>query len=374
MEVIASRYEVLATVRREVGRTLLRAHDRQLDHAVALKIIDLTDDDARRDLLDEARMLVKLPPHPSLPTMRGDFAIDETHHAIVMDWIEGQNLSELLEAKGTPGLPATDVAVYVTQAAAALDHLHANVPPIVHGDVKPSNLLITATGRVVLVDFGIARPAGARVDAGTRGFVAPEVPRGDPTTPAVDVYGLAATACALLTRSPPAPRVLHLVHVDPVVAVPLASALKSGLATRPDRRPPSAGALADRISAAQRALPAGMVTFLSLELVASVYLWDSDDGDLVATRERLDDQVLAVIEDHAGRAIPSDTDPNRLLVVFTSVTAAAATALAVHAHLARARWSAGVVIRARAGLHMGEAELRAGRYSGGVVARAGRLR
>ncbi len=66
----------------------------------------------------------------------------------------------------------------MTQAAAALDHLHARTPPIVHGDVKPANLVVTNTGKVVLVDLGIRGEAGAHQRAGTRGFMAPEVAGG----------------------------------------------------------------------------------------------------------------------------------------------------------------------------------------------------
>ena len=69
-----------------------------------------------------------------------------------------------------------------------------------HGDVKPANLVLTKEGRVVLVDFGLARGPGGR---GSHGFCAPEVAAGGHPTPAADVYGLGATTWALLTGEPP---------------------------------------------------------------------------------------------------------------------------------------------------------------------------
>ena len=86
----------------------------------------------------------------------------------------------------------------LSQAAEALDHLHRHTPPVVHGDVKPSNLILTGDGRLVLVDFGIAGAAMHAPAAGTAGYLAPEILVGA-WTPAVDVFGLAATAWTLET-------------------------------------------------------------------------------------------------------------------------------------------------------------------------------
>ena len=125
---------------------------------------------ARDELLGEVRILLRLTPHSALPTMREGFSLDEDHYAIVMDWIEGQNLADVLEERGRPGLASKTVVEYVRQVGDALDHLHRHSPAIVHGDVKPSNLVLTPNGKVVLVDFGIAHQVGASVDAGTRGL------------------------------------------------------------------------------------------------------------------------------------------------------------------------------------------------------------
>src|SRR5207253_1917225 len=99
-------------------------------------------------------MLFDLEWHPGLPVMRGDFSLPDGSSVIVIDWVDGNDLATVLEERGSPGLVATAVTEYVVQAAEALDHLHHHDPPIVHGDVKPSNLVLTPTGKVVLLDFG----------------------------------------------------------------------------------------------------------------------------------------------------------------------------------------------------------------------------
>src|SRR5438105_1039743 len=83
--------------------------------------------------------LLSLRPHRGLPVVRDDFFLSDCY-VVVMDWIEGTSLDRLLAERGDPGLPHSTVIDCVTQVASALDHLHRQDPPVVHGDVKPSNL------------------------------------------------------------------------------------------------------------------------------------------------------------------------------------------------------------------------------------------
>ena len=103
-----------------------------------------------------------------------------------MDWVDGVDLERLMQDEGDPGLPLSQVLDDVTQAAAALDHLHAHEPPIVHGDVKPANLVRTPAGKIVLVDFDITSGQSAVGRVGTRRVVAPEVAAGEKPGPAAD--------------------------------------------------------------------------------------------------------------------------------------------------------------------------------------------
>jgi serine/threonine-protein kinase len=202
-ELLRERYEPLDVVGRGGEGEVIRALDRLHDRQVALKVRPVRGEGSRTRLLSEARVLLSLSPHPGLPLVREDFFMDG-RYVIAMDWIEGRDLAVLLDAEGCPGLDPALAIGYLEQAAAALEHLHTHVPPVVHGDVKPANLILPPTGQVVLVDFGLSStPADDVLRAGTAGFVAPEVAAGERPGAAADVYSLAATALALLTGEPP---------------------------------------------------------------------------------------------------------------------------------------------------------------------------
>ena len=209
------RYEVLATVGSGGEAQIVKALDRQHGRFVALKIRPVRDEAAREDLLGEARVLLALPPHPALPLVREDF-FDRDDYVVAMDWVEGTDLATLLAENGRPGLAPSSVLAYLAQAAEALTHLHSQSPPVIHGDVKPGNLILTKGGRIKLVDFGLSSaPNVPRVRAGTPGYRAPELAAGGVPSRASDVYALAATAFALLTGSAPAGRPARVGRLRP---------------------------------------------------------------------------------------------------------------------------------------------------------------
>jgi predicted ATPase/class 3 adenylate cyclase len=371
-ELLAGRYEVLAKVGQGGQASVLRALDRQHDRVVALKVYECADAHPAEELMAEARMLLGLAPHPGLPMLRDDFFVDG-RYVIVMDWIEGDDLGELLVEQGEPGLSRSLVVECVSQMAAALDHLHAHDPPVVHGDVKPANVIRGSNGRVTLVDFGIAVAERGTRRMGSRGYTAPEVAAEGRLTPAADVYGLAATALALLTGRPPDGTRPLWEGIDPVEVGPLARALRRGLATDPARRPRSAGELADRLRAGRfEALPDGVVTFLAGDVADAATLWDAHADGMAAAADRLDDIVAEVIDDHGGRLVRSDGG-DAWLSVFTSASAAGAAALALHRRVAAERWPGAIGLRLRVAVHSGEAHPRDGEYQGRPVHLTGRL-
>ena len=252
------RYEVLATAGLRRRGAIVKALDRQHGRLVALKIRPVRDEPAREELLGEARVLLALPPHPALPLVREDF-FDGDDYVVAMDWVEGTDLATLLRDRGRPGLAPSSVLAYLAQAAEALTHLHSQSPPVIHGDVKPANLILTTGGRIKLVDFGLSSaPNALRRRAGTPGYRAPELAADGVPSRASDVYALAATAFALLTGSAP-PGVLPVWEgIDPAQAEQLEAAIRLGMATDPARRPATPGELIERLRAgwARRCPPA----------------------------------------------------------------------------------------------------------------------
>ncbi len=261
-----------------------RARDVQHDRIVALKLRPISPDDDRETILREARVLLDLKPHPSLPLVREDFFAEDTY-VVVMDWIEGRTLADAV-ARGGP-MTLERALPYLRQIAAALDHLHANDPPIVHQDVKPANVIVRSDGDVVLVDLGIS--AGGRAaptTAGTPAFRAPEVASSPPTI-AADVYGLAALALTLLSGAPPRPGPRPVLPGVPATQVErIWRALESGLSYDPGRRPVSAS---DLVSALEPPASAGNVP-----VQRSVFI--GRERDIAEVTELLgDSRVVALV-------------------------------------------------------------------------------
>lgn len=204
---------------------------------------------------------------------------------LVMPYLPDGSLADALEREGP--LPVERVIADVEQVAAALDYAHRH--GIIHRDVKPSNVLLHPDGRLLLSDFGIARPldmrdlpgsgqtsANARGDLtmvgaaiGTPDFMAPEQVLGKTVSPATDIYALGALAYTLLAgrtpfggggaqqtlnrqlREPPQPLRLDRPDVPPRIEETIFWAL----AKDPNERPPTAGAFAQALRASQRGGP-----------------------------------------------------------------------------------------------------------------------
>jgi predicted ATPase/class 3 adenylate cyclase len=360
-------------VERELGRgahgRVVLAVDVRHNRPVALKLRPANDRD-HADLLAEARTLLSMRPHDSVALAREDFFTDDLH-VVVMDYVEGESLEQIVARRGAPGLVPSAVLGYLRPLAAALDHLHSHEPPIVHGDVKPANVLVAPDGRVVLVDFGLADHQGS---AGTPGFVAPEVAAGAPLAPPADVFGFAATVVALLTGQPPVVGSPAFDGLDARTARGFDACVRQGLSLDAERRPASAGALLERLEQALGAdLPSGSVTLLSTLV---------DDSDLLTAQpaEAVDRAldayrtiVASAVTSRDGRFLGLRGEAYGTLSVFTTAAAAAAAALELQRRIATFRWPTDALIAVRASLHSGDAEARDGDYSGPVVDRATRL-
>jgi WD40 repeat protein/class 3 adenylate cyclase/tRNA A-37 threonylcarbamoyl transferase component Bud32 len=372
---VRDRYEVLATVGSGGEAQVVKAMDRQHGRLVALKIRPVRDEAAREDLLGEARVLLSLPPHPALPLVREDF-FDRGDYVVAMDWVEGTDLAALLRDRGRPGLAPSSVLTYLAQAAEALTHLHSQSPPVIHGDVKPGNLILTSGGRIKLVDFGLSSaPSVPRVRAGTPGYRAPELATGVMPSRASDIYALAATAFALLTGSAPAGVLPVWAGFDPAQAEQLEAAIRLGMATDPARRPQTPGELVERLRAGwSTALPTGVVTFCCSDIEDSSALWETDPEAMAEALVRHDELIADAVEARAGSLIKSAGGGDSTISVFDSAPAAVEAALAANRSLAAEDWPPGIRIAARWGIHTGEAERRHADYHGPSVNLAVRVR
>ena len=121
---IRDRYEPLAVVGQGGEAQVVKGFDHQLERVVAMKIRPVPEG-ARRDEVLGARILVDVPPNPHLPLVREDF-FDDGRYVVVMDWVEGTDLSVLLKSEGRPGLAPSNVLRWMADAASALTHLHTS--------------------------------------------------------------------------------------------------------------------------------------------------------------------------------------------------------------------------------------------------------
>lgn len=154
----------------------------------------------------EAHMLGSLS-HPNLPHIIDSFSENQRSY-LVMDFIDGKTLYQILKgAQGKP-LPLAQVLHYAQQLCSVLAYLHQQNPPIIFRDVKPTNIMLTSTNHVFLIDFGIARffKEGQEHDTillGSPGYAPPEQHGSAQTNPRSDIYGLGATLHYCLTGQDP---------------------------------------------------------------------------------------------------------------------------------------------------------------------------
>jgi serine/threonine-protein kinase len=185
--------------------TVHRADDLRLGRAVALKRlrVDLAADPlARQRFEHEARAAAALS-HPNIVTVLDVGTDVDGVPYIVLEWLPGPTLADELT---TGALPPARVGAIGVQVLAALSHAHRH--GLLHRDVKPSNIILTAEGDAKLADYGIAKTLDGH-DLTTSGdlvgtirYMAPERLRGQPATPASDLYSLGMVLREALTGTP----------------------------------------------------------------------------------------------------------------------------------------------------------------------------
>jgi serine/threonine-protein kinase len=245
-----------------------RAVDERLSRPVAVKV--LRPGAGNRDTFlerfrAEARNSAALQ-HPNIVTVH-DFGEGQESAYMVMELIEGEPLSTILETRGP--LPPEEARDLLCQAASALQAAHD--AGVVHRDVKPANIVVDADGYARLTDFGISKAtAGSDLTQtgevlGTAHYLSPEQLQGQPAGPSSDIYSLAVVGYEVLTGTRPfqgesvvSTALAHVVQPAPdlpeSVPEPLRTTVMAGLAKLPEDRPARAADFADALM-----LPLGTV-------------------------------------------------------------------------------------------------------------------
>lgn len=161
----------------------------------------------RRLFKQEAELLGQLS-HPNVLQIDDSFDYDG-RPMMVLEFVPGQTLEDRMRDANAPLLEQTVVG-YGIQLCRVLHYLHTRTPPIIYRDLKPSNIMVTPSGVLKLIDFGVARTHKARkskdtVAMGSAGYAPPEQYGKEQTDARSDVYALGATLLHLLTNVPPVP-------------------------------------------------------------------------------------------------------------------------------------------------------------------------
>lgn len=261
--VLNGRYELLERIGSGGMSVVYKAKDRALGRIVAVKMMheSFTNDKGfLKRFQQEAHAAANLA-HPNIVTVH-DIGQDAYKHYIVMEFVEGQTLKEIVRSYNDESMPISRTLDLIIQVCNGIGYAHrAN---LVHCDVKPQNIIVTVDERVKVADFGIARAISTATQVqqvsqvwGTPQYFSPEQAAGDAPTPASDVYAIGIILFEMLTGHLPfaaeshtAMALKHLHTPPPLVtefnpAVPsqLAQIINKLLAKEPAGRYRTAGQL-----------------------------------------------------------------------------------------------------------------------------------
>src|SRR5579863_9589416 len=250
---LASRFQLVSRIGQGGMGAVYKANDTKFaDRPVAVKEMSKAGlppsrvAEAEASFEHEANLLSKLI-HPNLPRIYEYFTENDRSY-LVMDFIEGETLEDYLEKHNGGPLPIEQVLKWAEQLCNVLSYLHNHQPPIIFRDLKPANVMISDSGHIFLIDFGIARifkPGQSHdtVALGSPGFAAPEQYGKAQSTPRSDIYSLGALLHCLLTGLDPSERPFFFqpaTQLNPAVSPALGQLLQQMLEMDSAKRPASA--------------------------------------------------------------------------------------------------------------------------------------
>ncbi|HEV8589642.1 MAG TPA: protein kinase [Pyrinomonadaceae bacterium] len=257
--ILRERYRIIHQLGHGGMGAVYQAMDENLSCVVAVKETFATTDEQRRAFRREAELLANLT-HPTLPRVTDHFTHGDGQF-LVMQFVPGHDLAELLELREQP-FAVAKVLDWADQILDALEELHSSNPPIIHRDIKPANLKVTPRGRILLLDFGLAKGFAGQMSTAdvdshgksiygyTPNYAPIEQIRGAGTDARSDLYSLAATLWTLLTGRVPSDAVTRMAEkeegnrdplvpaheLNPQVPASVSSALNRALAVNRNQR------------------------------------------------------------------------------------------------------------------------------------------
>lgn len=191
------RYRILRLIRQGGQGSVYLGYDSQLRRRVAVKLYQLPGERrVRREVLEEARTIAAID-SPRVVKVYDVISADQ-HLALVMAYVPGCDLEELLQQAPLPLLAILNLGIDIGAALAAVRQRR-----LVHGDLKASNVLVAENGHALLTDFGIARAPGSRITTGSAAAVSPEQLRGEPLDVRSDLFALGCLLYRMIANRHP---------------------------------------------------------------------------------------------------------------------------------------------------------------------------
>ncbi|RKD34367.1 Stk1 family PASTA domain-containing Ser/Thr kinase [Thermohalobacter berrensis] len=226
-KILGDRYEIIERIGGGGMALVYKAKCRLLNRYVAIKVLrtEFTNDDEFINKFKRESQAAASLCHPNIVNIY-DVGVEDNIHYIVMEYVKGKTLKQLIREKGKLSYEETlDIATQITEA---INHAHKN--HIVHRDIKPHNILITDDGRVKVTDFGIARAATSTTVTNTSNVIgsvhyfSPEQARGGYTDEKSDIYSLGIVMYEMITGRVPyqgeSPISIALKHIQEDIIPP----------------------------------------------------------------------------------------------------------------------------------------------------------
>ncbi len=212
-DLLSGRYRIIRRLGSGGMSVVYLARDTKMETDVVIKEMSASSnmkdngEYLRKRFDEEAKLLYRL--HWSGIPKVTEFFSDNDSNYLVMEYVHGENLEKVLEAREIPVITIYEFVDWMGQLLETLIYLHSCDPPVIHRDIKPSNIMLNDEGDVILVDFGLAKSlsyfTSPQTKVGTRGYASPEHYLGK-TSKASDIYSLGASFHYLLTHEKPETR------------------------------------------------------------------------------------------------------------------------------------------------------------------------